>query len=140
MPSATRRSISFSAPWRDGYLGTLQMGLKHGAYCLRCCWLRFVIPVPLRVMNLAAMAALTLLIFAETSLPPGPLIGRAASLVLVGYGILALFVPSALSTFMPMLQPATRGPRGTHPHQVGMSWRNSSAGKSVPSPCSTARS
>jgi predicted metal-binding membrane protein len=88
--------------WRDGYWGTIRMGLEHGAYCLGCCWLLFVILFPLGVMNLAAMAVLTLLIFAEKSLPPGVLIGRIAALVFVGYGVLVLFVPSALPTFMPM--------------------------------------
>ena len=24
--------------WRDGRLGALRMGLRHGTYCLACCW------------------------------------------------------------------------------------------------------
>ena len=27
------------ASWREGAAGALQMGLKHGAYCLGCCWM-----------------------------------------------------------------------------------------------------
>jgi predicted metal-binding membrane protein len=88
--------------WRDGYGGAVRMGLEHGAYCLGCCWLLFVILFPLGVSNLAAMAALTLLIFAEKSLPAGVLVSRVAALFFIGYGILVLFVPSALPTFMPM--------------------------------------
>jgi hypothetical protein len=80
------------------------MGLKHGAYCLGCCWLLFVILFPLGVMNVLAMALITLLIFAEKSLPGGVLIGRVAAFVFVGYGVLVLFVPGALPTFMPMLE------------------------------------
>lgn len=87
--------------WRDGYGGAVRMGLQHGAYCLGCCWLLFVILFPLGVMNLAAMAALTLLIFAEKSLPPGRRIGQVAALVFIAYGILVIFVPSTLPTFMP---------------------------------------
>lgn len=88
--------------WRDGYWGTVRMGLQHGAYCLGCCWLLFVILFPLGIMNLAAMAVLTLLIFAEKSLPAGVAIGRVAALIFLGYGVLVLLVPSALPTFMPM--------------------------------------
>jgi predicted metal-binding membrane protein len=86
--------------WRDGYRGAFRMGLSHGAYCLGCCWLLFVILFPLGVMNLAAMAALTALIYVEKSLPVGQHIARLAALVLVAYGTLVLFIPSILPTAM----------------------------------------
>ena len=57
--------------WHDGYGGALRMGFEHGAYCLGCCWLLFVILFPLGIMNLAVMALLTALIFAEKALPIG---------------------------------------------------------------------
>lgn len=80
--------------WRDGYLGSFRMGLEHGMYCLGCCWLLFVILFPLGVMNVAAMAVITLLIFAEKSLPIGPHVTKVASLVLMVYGVAVLFSPS----------------------------------------------
>src|SRR3990172_9995057 len=86
--------------WRDGYGGALRMGLEHGAYCLGCCWLLFVILFPLGIMNVAAMAAITLLIFAEKSLPAARRLGGAAALALMAYGTLVLFVPDALPTAM----------------------------------------
>lgn len=86
--------------WRDGYGGAFRMGLEHGAYCLGCCWLLFVILFPLGVMNVAAMALVTLLIFAEKSLPIGRWIGVAAAAALVAYGALVIFVPGALPTMM----------------------------------------
>ena len=49
------------------------MGLEHGAYCLGCCWLLFVILFPLGIMNLVVMGFLTALIFAEKTLP---MVGR----------------------------------------------------------------
>ena len=82
--------------WRDGYGGTFRMGLEHGAYCLGCCWLLFVILFPLGVMNVAAMAVITLLIFAEKSLPTGRQIGQIGAMAIVAYGALAIFVPGAL--------------------------------------------
>ncbi len=72
------------------------MGLKHGAYCLGCCWLLFAILFPLGIMNIAVMVALTLLIFAEKTLPIGPIIGRLAGAGLIGYGALVIFVPHVL--------------------------------------------
>ena len=92
-----RSPLSFIlTSWRDGHAGTVWMGLKHGAYCLGCCWLLFAILFPLGIMNMAATVALTLLIFAEKSLPIGTLIGRLAGAALIGYGAVAILVPHAL--------------------------------------------
>src|SRR6266571_4932529 len=68
--------------WRDGRRGAFRMGLEHARYCLGCCWLLFVILFPLGVMNVAAMAVITLFIFAEKSLPQGRLVGRAAAIAM----------------------------------------------------------
>ena len=83
--------------WRDGHARAFRMGLKHGAYCLGCCWLLFVILFPLGMTNVAAMALITLLIFAEKSLPFGRSVGRGAAAVLVAYGLLIVLVPEALA-------------------------------------------
>jgi predicted metal-binding membrane protein len=92
-----RSPLSFIlTSWRDGQAGAVWMGLKHGAYCLGCCWLLFAILFPLGIMNIAAMVALTLLIFAEKTLPVGPIIGRLTGVALIGYGVLVNFVPHAL--------------------------------------------
>ena len=82
--------------WRDGYSGSFRMGLEHGLYCVGCCWLLFVILFPLGVMNVAAMALITLLIFAEKSLPVGRRVSQVASLALIAYGLLIFFLPGAL--------------------------------------------
>ena len=52
--------------------GALRMGVLHGAYCLGCCWLLFVILFPLGIMKVAAMVVITLIIFAEKTLRLGP--------------------------------------------------------------------
>jgi predicted metal-binding membrane protein len=70
--SQCRTPVGFiMTSWRDGILGALRMGLRHGAYCLGCCWLLFAILFPLGMMNIAAMAAVTALVFAEKTLPWG---------------------------------------------------------------------
>jgi predicted metal-binding membrane protein len=86
--------------WHDGLSGALRMGVEHGVYCLGCCWLLFVILFPLGIMNVAAMAVITLLIFAEKSFRWGQRVAQIASAALVVYGLLVLFVPSILPTFM----------------------------------------
>ena len=84
--------------WRDGYGGAFRMGLEHGAYCLGCCWLLFVILFPFGIMNVAAMALVTVLIYAEKSLPIGRQISQIAGAGLIAYGVLVVLVPGALPT------------------------------------------
>jgi predicted metal-binding membrane protein len=82
--------------WRDGYCGAFRMGLKHGAFCLGCCWLLFVILFPLGIMNITAMVLVTILIYAEKSLPLGRQISMVAGGGLIIYGILIMFWPALL--------------------------------------------
>lgn len=84
--------------WRDGHSGAVRMGLEHGAYCLGCCWLLFAILFPLSVMNVALMALITGLIFAEKSLAVGHQVARLAAVALTIYGALVVLVPAALPT------------------------------------------
>jgi predicted metal-binding membrane protein len=99
--SKCRTPISFiMTSWRDGVAGALRMGLLHGAYCLGCCWLLFVVLFPLGIMNVAAMAVITLVIFAEKTLPWGRPVARATAAALVAYGAVVLVAPHVLPTFM----------------------------------------
>ncbi|MBI4283005.1 MAG: DUF2182 domain-containing protein [Chloroflexi bacterium] len=97
--SKCRTPMSFIlSSWRDGYTGALRMGLQHGTYCLGCCWLLFLILFPLGVMNVAAMAIITAVIFLEKSAPVGPRIAQVAGAALVVYGLLVQFFPFLLPT------------------------------------------
>lgn len=82
--------------WRDGWTGAFTMGFSHGFYCAGCCWLLFLIIVPLGVMNLVAMGAIGALIFAEKTLPWGDRIAWAAGAGLIAYGGVVLVFPGAL--------------------------------------------
>jgi predicted metal-binding membrane protein len=86
--------------WRTGYGGALRMGFEHGLYCLGCCWLFFVIVFPLGMTNVAVLAAIVLLIFAEKSLPFGHQARHLAAAALLAYGALVVAVPGALPTTM----------------------------------------
>jgi len=85
--------------WRGGATSALEMGLLHGAYCLGCCWLLFVILFPLGIMNVGAMVAVTFIIFAEKMLPWPRLAPYATAGVLVLYGALVITSPQLLPSF-----------------------------------------
>jgi len=87
--------------WQDGHWGAVRMGLRHGSLCLGCCWLLFLTLFPLGIMNVAAMAVVTLLIFAEKTLPSGKGIARVSGVALLLYGAAVLVFPQALPTFQP---------------------------------------
>ena len=64
--------------WREGARGALTMGIKHGTYCLGCCWVLMALLFVLGVMNLLWIAALAAFVLCEKILRPGPA-GNAVS-------------------------------------------------------------
>ncbi len=69
--------------WRPGWLGALRMGLHNGAYCVGCCWILMALLFVGGVMNVAWIAALTVLVLVEKVAPAGEAIGRIAGVVLL---------------------------------------------------------
>ncbi len=51
--------------WQEGAKGAFNMGFKHGMHCVGCCWAQMMIMFAVGVMNLAAMALITLLVLVE---------------------------------------------------------------------------
>jgi predicted metal-binding membrane protein len=84
--------------WHEGYLGSFRMGFEHGVFCIGCCWALMIILFPLGMMNVAAMAAVAIIIFAEKTVPMGDRIAKIAAAALIVYGILVIFVPGILPT------------------------------------------
>lgn len=74
--------------WRDGRLGALQMGVRHGAYCLGCCWALMVVLFVVGVMNLVWVAGLALLVLLEKLGPAGALVARVAGAAMMVVGLL----------------------------------------------------
>jgi predicted metal-binding membrane protein len=72
--------------WREGARGAFVMGLRHGAYCLGCCWLLMLLLFVGGVMNLGWIAGLALFVLVEKTVPAGHWIGRAAGIGLVIWG------------------------------------------------------
>ena len=52
--------------WRDGLGGAFRMGLKHGCYCLGCCWALMVLLFAFGVMNLLWVASISAFVLLGT--------------------------------------------------------------------------
>lgn len=74
--------------WRDGTLGALQMGMRHGVYCLGCCWALMCVLFVVGVMNLVWVAALALFVFLEKIGPTGAILAHAAGAAMIALGVL----------------------------------------------------
>ena len=55
--------------WRDGTLGAVVMGLRHGLFCMGCCAALMLLLFALAVMDLRWVVALTVLVTSEKLLP-----------------------------------------------------------------------
>jgi len=73
--------------WREGTRGALRMGLRHGSYCVGCCWVLMTLLFVTGVMNLLWVAAIAAFILVEKVTPAGPWLGRITGLLLAGGGI-----------------------------------------------------
>ncbi len=74
--------------WRDGNWGALQMGMRHGLFCLGCCWALMCVLFAVGVMNLVWVAALTAFVLVEKTGPAGMRVARAAGVAVVVFGAL----------------------------------------------------
>ena len=75
--------------WRHGRVGGLELGARHGAWCLGCCWALMAALFAVGVMSLGWMALIAAFIAAEKLLP-WPVATRwtvAVLLLLLGLGI-----------------------------------------------------
>jgi predicted metal-binding membrane protein len=66
--------------------GSLELGLRHGAYCVGCCWTLMTLLFVGVLMNPLWIAALTIFVLVEKVIPAGRVIARVAGGVLVAGG------------------------------------------------------
>ena len=83
-----RSPLSFlMSEWRDGRAGAFVMGLRHGSYCVGCCWVLMALLFVAGVMNLLWVAVIALFVMAEKTLPRGELLGQVTGVALVAAGV-----------------------------------------------------
>jgi predicted metal-binding membrane protein len=82
--------------WRDGQLGALRMGAKHGAWCVGCCWALMASLFALGIMSLIWMAFVAALIAVEKTLPWRRIATYGTAAILFALGALLLVAPDAI--------------------------------------------
>lgn len=77
--------------WRAGRRGAFQMGLKHGCYCIGCCWSVMMVLFVGGVMSLTTIAVLSGIVALEKLAPRGEQIARLGGGLLVAWGFWLIF-------------------------------------------------
>lgn len=62
------------------------MGLRHGVYCVGCCWLLMAMLLVAGVMNLLWVAVIGAFILIEKVLPGRNWVSQAAGVLLIAWG------------------------------------------------------
>jgi predicted metal-binding membrane protein len=76
--------------WREGRRGAFVMGLRHGGYCLGCCWVLMLLLFVGCIMNIAWVAGIAVFVLVEKLAPAGHWIGRGAGVALILWGVATL--------------------------------------------------
>jgi predicted metal-binding membrane protein len=107
--------------WRDGVSGAFQLGARHGAWCVGCCWALMASLFALGVMSLSWMAFVAALIALEKTLPWERVVTPATAAILLVLGVLLIAAPKAIPG---LTVPATGAGGGMGSHQpMGMKMR-----------------
>jgi predicted metal-binding membrane protein len=80
----------FARHWRPGWTGALRLGVRHGLFCVACCWALMLLLFAGGVMNLAWVAVLTVFVLVEKLLPHGQIVARISGVLLAGAGVALL--------------------------------------------------
>jgi predicted metal-binding membrane protein len=82
--------------WRDGLVGAVSMGARHGAWCLGCCWALMASLFALGVMSVAWMAFVAALIALEKLVPWKRAATYGTATVLLVLGVVLIAAPDAI--------------------------------------------
>jgi predicted metal-binding membrane protein len=77
--------------WRQGTLGAVRVGTRHGLFCLGCCWMLMALSFVGGLMNLAWVGAIALFVLVEKAMPGGDRISRFSGSLLIVWGGAILF-------------------------------------------------
>jgi predicted metal-binding membrane protein len=76
--------------YRPGNCAAFRLGVRHGGYCVGCCWALMLLLFVAGVMNVVAIAAIAVFVLLEKVLPLGAQGGRLSGLLLIACGALLL--------------------------------------------------
>ncbi len=83
------------AEWRDGTRGAFVLGLRHGLYCVGCCWLLMALLFVVGVMNLVWVTVIAAAVLVEKVWSRGVWVSRGMGVLLLGWG---LWIAASLAT------------------------------------------
>ena len=87
LPKCRTPLAFFMAHWRDGSSGARWLGLRHGGYCVGCCWALMAVMFVVGAMSPAWMGLIMLSVLGEKLIPAGWRFDRALGAVLVAAGL-----------------------------------------------------
>lgn len=75
--------------WREGTTGALNMGIRHGIFCVGCCWVLMLVLFAVGVMNMLWVAVITAFVLMEKIAPLAlaPWVNRLSGLLLIVWGL-----------------------------------------------------
>jgi predicted metal-binding membrane protein len=73
--------------WRAGSRGAFIMGLRHGLFCVGCCWALMLLLFVTGVMNLVWIALLAVFVLLEKTLRGGEWLARGVGVLLIAAGL-----------------------------------------------------
>ena len=82
--------------WRSGRWGALQMGVRHGAWCIGCCWALMASLFALGVMSIVWMAVIAGLIAFEKLIPSRRVATYGTAAILLVLALLVLAAPDSI--------------------------------------------
>lgn len=78
--------------FKPGVGGAIGLGMRHGTYCLGCCWAIMALLFLGGVMNLLWIAAITGFVLAEKLLPPRLRLARVSGILMIVVGAMFLSI------------------------------------------------
>jgi len=76
--------------WRESASGAVQTGVRHGLFCLGCCWMLMALLFVGGLMNLAWAGAIAVLVLLEKTMPWGDWMSRFTGVLLIVWGAASL--------------------------------------------------
>ena len=76
--------------WRKGAWGAVTNGVRHGIFCLGCCWMLMLMLFVGGLMNLLWIGGLAVVVLVEKTIPWGGRMSQIIGAALVAWGAVAL--------------------------------------------------